>query len=642
VVCALIGAWIAGAATASGHASLKESDPANGELLESAPEEIRLSFTEPPDVGLTSIGVVDSSGGAVPTGPVEAVPGTDRDVVATVGDLADGVYTVTWRTVSATDGHVTSGAFSFGIGVTAEEVVPVKGTTQLETPSPTALAVAGRWALYAGLAVLLGAALSGLLALGPSLLDRRWLLALAWILAAAGTIVMTLEERRAVDVPLGTLLRSDAGVAYVRLGVAVLVAGLATLGAALRPGTVTLVLLAAASGAAMLVRASGGHAGTAVQVVLQGTHFAAVGAWIGGLAWLIVGMRRGVDPVRLRRFSNVAAGGLFALVATGLLRAANELGGFGWVLHLFDTDYGTALAVKLAIIVPLVALGALNRFRNVRRFESLGTRPLRRAVAGELVLAAGVLAMTGLLTGLPPQGEPAVAAPRAQRPLVVSGSDFATTTKVRLEISPGTVGPNAFVAQITDYDTGEPVDARRVTLSFSLPDRPEVSSTLELERGANGTWQAAATSLALDGTWNVEVLVEGSASSVVVPLEVTPRPPQQRIDVSRAEGQPDIYTIHLDGGVSIQAYVDPGEPGRTNQVHITAFDPDGLELSLHHAELEVTPADGTATVPELLQLSPGHFVANVEIEPGTTTFRISVLTAAGDDLSASFDQTFEG
>jgi hypothetical protein len=40
-------------------------------------------------------------------------------------------------------------------------------------------------------------------------------------------------------------------------------------------------------------------------------------------------------------------------------------------------------------------------------------------------------------------------------------------------------------------------------------------------------------------------------------------------------------------------------------------------------------------------LSPGHAVANVEIEPGTSTFRIMVLTGGGQELTTSFEQTFD-
>jgi copper transport protein len=454
---------------------------------------------------------------------------------------------------------------------------------------------------------------------------------------------MTLEERTAVGVPLGTLLESDSGAAFVRLAVAVGVAGVAVLATCLRTGPATLVVLAACSAAAMAIRAAGGHAGSSgAEVVLQGVHFAAVGAWIGGLAWLVLGARRGAGGPAIRRFSNVAAGGLLLVLVTGILRSTNELGGFTWWLHPFDSDYGTALVVKLGFVVPLVALGARNRFRNVRRSEELGRGPLLRTVGGELALAAGVLAVAAILTGLPPQVETDGETPRPPRPLVVTGSDFATTTTVRLEISPGTVGPNAFVAEVADYDTGEPVDAQRVTLSFSLPDRPEVDSTLELERGQDGTWQAGGTALALDGTWDVRVLIEGGESSVEVPLRVTPRPPEQQVDVSRAEGQPDITTIHLDGGVSIQAYVDPGTPGRTNQLHVTAFDADGAELPLGDVAVTVTPPDADAIEPELLRLSPGHVSANIEIVPGTTSFAISALTSDGRPLTASFEQTFDG
>jgi copper transport protein len=638
----LAAAWVGLGTSASGHAALRASDPSNGELLEASPSEISLTFTEPPDAALTIIEVVDASGASVPTGPVRIVQGSGNEVAVDLEDLADSVYTVAWRTVSTVDGHITAGAFSFGVGVTAEEVVPVEDDASQETPAPTPLAVAGRWSLYVGLVILFGGAIAGLLSLGPGILRRRWLVGLAWALAAVGAVVMTLEERRAVGVPLGTLLESDAGEAFVRLGVAVVVAGVAALGAIWRPNTVTMALLAAAAGAAMVARAAGGHAGDPFQVALQGAHFAAAGAWIGGLVWLIVGVRRGAEPERLRRFSNVAAGGLLVLVVTGVVRAANELGGVGWWLHAFDTEYGTTLVVKLAIVVPLVALGAVNRFRNVRRFDDLGDRPLRRTVVGEMAFAAAVLAATAVLTGLPPQGEASATPPEPPPSVVATGSDFATTTRVRLEISPGTVGPNAFVAEVTDFDTGEPVVARRVALSFSLPDRPELDSTLELAHRADGTWRATATSLSLSGTWAVDVLVEFGADSVQVPLEVTPRPPNQTIEVSRAEGQPDLYTITFDGGISIQSYVDPGVAGRTNQVHVTAFDPSGAELTLHHVELEVVPSSGAPVTPdELLMLSPGHAVANVEIEPGTSTFRIMVLTGGGQELTTSFEQTFD-
>jgi copper transport protein len=624
--------------SAAAHAALSESDPGNGEVLAEAPQEIRLSFTEPPDVSLTIVEVIGSDGAPVPTGPVEGVPGSNLEVRVPVQGLSNGVYTVTWRTVSTADGHITSDAFSFGVGVSPGDVTPVPEGSATETPPPSPLAVTARWGLYAGLAVLFGAAMAGLLALGTQVIARPWLLGLAWLVSFVGVVVMTLEERAAVGVPLGTLLSSDAGGKFVRLAVAVAVAGIAVLVVALRASPATLIALAATTGAAIVARALGGHAGgSAFDVVVQSLHLAGVGTWIGGLVWLVAGVRRGLEPAAIRRFSNLAAGGLIVVATSGVLRASSELGGLTWFLDPFRNGYRTALVVKLSLVVPLVALGAVNRFRNVPRFGSLGPRPLLRTAGAELGLAACVLAVTGVLTGLPPKQMEKPRNAGTQGPLVVTGSDFATTTKVRLEIAPGVVGPNQFVAEVTDYDSGEPVDADRVSLEFHYPLRPEVGSKLELKR-ADGAWRAEGTSLALEGTWHVSVLVEGSSGSVEVPLIVTPRTPGQRIEVSRAPGQPDLYTIHLQDDLQIQSYVDPGVPGRTNQVHVTAFDAAGMELPLKSTLLEIAPPDGRPFQPDLLRLGPGHVVANVDMTPGMWSFHITAETEDGQVLSASFQQ----
>ena len=148
-----------------------------------------------------------------------------------------------------------------------------------------------------------------------------------------------------------------------------------------------------------------------MQGTLQTLHFAAVGAWVGGLTWLVVGVRRGAEPVRVRRYSTIAATGLGVLVVTGILRASNELGGFDLVAPPVRDQLRDGARREARDRRPaLVALGAVNRYRNVRRYEELGRAPLLRTVGGELVLAAGVLAVTGVLTGLAPQG--AATAPR--------------------------------------------------------------------------------------------------------------------------------------------------------------------------------------------------------------------------------------
>jgi len=110
---AIASVWLVTAGVpANAHAAIESTDPANGELLEEPPSQIVLTFTEPPDLDLTIVSVVDSSGAEMPTGPPEPAPGSNREIRVRLDPMPDGVYTVTWRTVSATDGHVTSGAFS--------------------------------------------------------------------------------------------------------------------------------------------------------------------------------------------------------------------------------------------------------------------------------------------------------------------------------------------------------------------------------------------------------------------------------------------------------------------------------------------------------------------------------------------------
>ena len=333
----------------------------------------------------------------------------------------------------------------------------------------------------------------------------------------------------------------------------------------------TLALLALGAAAAMLARAAGGHAaGSTTAVLTQWVHFVGVGTWIGGLAWLVVGLAKGLEPAD---GPPILAAGADRPRDRGRSPECSERrtssAGFGWWLHAFDTSYGTTLVVKLAVVATIVALGAVNRFRNVARFEQLGSRPLLRTAGGEVALAAVAFGITGVLTGLPPQPTEPEAPPAAH--LVVTGSDFATTTKARLTITPGTVGPNTFLVVLTDYDTGEPVDARRVVLTFDLPEQPEVGSELALERVEDGGWQAASTALALDGTWTVTVRAEQAEGSLEIPLEVTPEVPEPQLDVSEVARAAHPLHVHArrgdpDPGVRRSRGGRADEPGAHHRV----------------------------------------------------------------------------
>ena len=647
------GALVAMAPPASAHALLERSVPAGDSIVDHAPSDVLITFTEPPDPDLSQIDVLDSTGSSVARGPAAVPPGDEHELrVPLRPGLPDGIYTVTWRTTSTADGHSTGGSFAFGVGVSPAGSSPPAGAVIPATPKLSPEAVAGRWLLYAGLAVLLATATMRFAVLRERPPGSRIVLPVAWTLAAVGFLLVAVAESSAAGVSLGTLLSSATGTPLARQAIALGLTGVAVAVASVRRSDAAIAAVGVGAAAGLLFHAIGGHAGApgpwrGFDVLVQWLHLLAVGIWIGGLAWLLIDLRDAAGVRRdahIRRFSGLAAPALAVILATGTIRSVDLLGGWTVLGRLLTTGWGNALLWKLGLFAALVALAAWNRFVNVRRLDDAHAFSVRRLLGGELLLAASIFAVTGVLAGLPPPAQLAAMQGPAQSRVVVSGSDFATTTRVRLEITPGTVGENRFRAEVSDYDTREPVAATRVALRFDLPAQPGLgASTQELRREGPGSWTTTSTALSIEGTWDVVVLVQTDRGATEVPLVVGARPPTaaatpsgSRTSVARAPGLPDLYTITLPDDSSVQAYLDPARPGRA-EVHFTAFDSNGSELPLTSAGATATSPSGTRPL-KLLRLSPGHFTANVRLAAGTWSFAFDATAETGAAVSASFEQ----
>jgi copper resistance protein C len=103
------------ATSAFGHSSLERSEPKDGETLKEAPREIRMWFTEPIKVGLSTFEVHNAAGKQIDQRDLRA----DEKQPALVrlslpADLSLGTYQVTWSAV-AQDLHVTKGSFTFRV-----------------------------------------------------------------------------------------------------------------------------------------------------------------------------------------------------------------------------------------------------------------------------------------------------------------------------------------------------------------------------------------------------------------------------------------------------------------------------------------------------------------------------------------------
>jgi copper transport protein len=558
----LAGLWLlASGPAAAAHGVLESSEPAGGSSLERAPAAVTLRFSERPDPGLSTVRVLDSGGRVVAGGPAQPVAGRPLELRVPAAGLAAGSYTVTWRIVSAVDGHRTDGVFGFGVGAAGAPGMAVsQPVAAVETgPGLGPVAVTGRWAWYWGVALLVGAAATGLLVFGGRLPGRPALLLGAALAAAAGgLVVMAVAARADAGVGLGDMLGSTTGGWLLWRAAMLAVAGAAVWWLLARPATGPplpapaategphprrpatvgpLLAIGLAGGAGMLVHALAGHAAgpsslRPLNLLAQWTHLLGVGVWIGGLAWLFAGLRRGATarPAKevVLRFSKLAGISLAVVVVTGVVRTADELGGWG---RLVDSRFGRALDLKLVLFAGLVALGALNRYRLVPLFQSGARRRaatrLRRSVGAELGLAAAVLAAAALLSHLAP-GAPdgARAAPAATPVLEARGADWATTVKVTLTVTPGAAGPNRFAATVADYDSGAILPADRVELTGTPASHPDLAvARLELVEAGDGRWLGQGRLLSLAGRWNLTTTIQRPTGGITVPLALEVPPP---------------------------------------------------------------------------------------------------------------------
>lgn len=642
----VLGAALALPQAVAAHALLQSSVPAAGSTLAASPDAVTITFGEQPDARLSSIKVLDSSGRSVTSGPTSAVPGAPLQLTVPLPSLPDGVYTVSWRTVSAVDGHVAAGSFAFGVGV-GPPAGGTGGSSAGSAPPPIPLdASIARWILYVGLIGLLGAAVIGLAAFREPPRNDLLLAGGAWVTALVGTIAVIAVQWSDAGSDLSTILASSIGLAAVERIVVIAITGVAVLATA-RAATptrsrTTLAFVAAGAAGAMLVDVLDGHAAggslAILEIAAEWAHVLAVGVWIGGLAALLLGIRGAASEEKgraVRRFSTAAGISIAVVAVTGFIRALDEVGS---VDALFNTDYGRLIVIKTALFGVLGALGAFNHFFSVPLASRALTR-LRRAGRVEVTVGAViVLASALLVNATPPVLVGGPAASPVPAPVIAAGSDFGTTIRVRLAVAPGEAGFNDFTAVVTDFDSGAPAPATAVSLRFTIASGSTTvgSSTLALPSAGSGTFTASAGNLSLDGIWRVVAVVTSPSGSVEVPLVVSTRPVGVTVDANVSAGAPTIYTAHLAAGRSIQVYLDPQHPG-ANELHATFFDAAGTELPVQTVTMAVATADGGGAILSPRQLEPGHFVADTTVSAGTLGVDVAGPAPDGAQLHAHID-----
>ncbi|HLY28219.1 MAG TPA: copper resistance CopC family protein, partial [Aggregatilineales bacterium] len=123
----IISALAADLTPANAHANLVRSEPPANAVLDIAPTQVRLWFSEVPEPAFSKVQLYDRLGTEIGGVGVLKVDGSDSKLLsATLPPLPKGVYTIVWRATSQVDGHVTSGGFAFVYG---RDQIPPGGLT---------------------------------------------------------------------------------------------------------------------------------------------------------------------------------------------------------------------------------------------------------------------------------------------------------------------------------------------------------------------------------------------------------------------------------------------------------------------------------------------------------------------------------
>jgi copper transport protein len=524
VIAATVVAALTAAPPAFAHATLLSSSPDNDEVVRSAPHQVVLRFDEPVETAFGSVRVYNGAARRVDTGGTRRPQPREVSVSVRRG-LPRGTYSVAWRVVSA-DSHPVSGAFVFhvgkpGAGATgvASQVLDEQGGSATVDRSFDVV----RFLNFAFILLCVGGAVALALVVrheGARVRRPLWALlaAAAVLLAVASLIGIALEGAKASGLGLDAAFRLSlirdvletqfGRVWLVRSGLALAVAGIAAF-ALWRRTRSEHALAVAACGLGLAISitpALSGHARVAggLAVASDWVHVLAASAWIGGLAFLLASLWRAAGerwPLAARavpRFSALAVVSVTALLVAGVVNGVIEVR--SWAA-LWETTYGRLLLVKVALVLPVLALGAFNnRFSAPRlragRASALERRRFVQSTAAELALVVVIVGVTAVLVAEPP-----AKAQLAAKGGVVSRGAFVHPYQVTVTVDPARTGPNEIHVSLLNHLTGQPAKVDDVRVSASLPAAGVGPLRLRAARAGPGDVAIPAATFPLAGLW---------------------------------------------------------------------------------------------------------------------------------------------
>ncbi|ESZ02127.1 CopD family protein [Mesorhizobium sp. M0923] len=509
--------------SAFAHATLIAAEPADGAIVAAAPRTVTLRFSEP----------------ARPLVARLIHPGGRTEILKEIGEkgsvivltlpsgLENGTHVLSWR-VASSDGHPIGGGLVFSVGA------PSAAAPATVEQSGLIVGIglwSARFVLLVGLIVGVGGvAFNALIGRSNPAPGARIVTSALFAGLIAAPLLVGFQGLDALGAPFSDVATADvweAGLWATSYGRSTLLAATAICiaYAAGQAGSRSRLGLSLAAAATLLVGvavASAGHASTApsryLTVPAVFLHAITVVLWIGALIPLGAVLVRGgaALPIVLRLFSRVIPAIVAVLALSGLLLAIVQVQS---VPALWDTDYGRVLLAKLALVVALLLLAALNRFyltAPAAAGDASATRRLRRSVGAEIVLATAVIAVLGLWRFTPPPraiaANPALFAVQEVRARKESVS-------AALSIHPPIVG-SVRVEVGNLLLNGKPFEPISVSVDLDKPSYGIGPFTREARRAGDGIYHADGFVLPLDGFWIVRVTVLVSDFRSVTLMEV--------------------------------------------------------------------------------------------------------------------------
>jgi copper resistance protein D len=134
-------------------------------------------------------------------------------------------------------------------------------------------------------------------------------------------------------------------------------------------------------------------------------HQAATAVWLGGLPYLLLGLKHApnADFARLlsARFSRLALVSVAVLATAGLVLSFSYVGSLS---AAYGTSYGAMVITKIVLFGLLLLLGAMN-YQIVRGSSSRLLDSLRRFGEAEIGIGITVILLAASLTSLPPAAD---------------------------------------------------------------------------------------------------------------------------------------------------------------------------------------------------------------------------------------------